>query len=413
MNLFFLSLIVFSFYSKVLANPVDHLLGRYIKDFMLAPPATAPMDDPKKYRLGKLLFSEKKLSLMNDRSCQSCHDPTLGTSDALPFSFGTDGITNRNSPHLYNKGHEKIKLLFWDGRVSYNSRTKTYKTPEPHLNGANPKYDFITSKIENVLAMQALFPLVNPIEMRGEVNSSLTNLEVWKMIEIKISNDPKYSFWDQKIDIATIANALSYFQKIEFQVNDTPFDRYILGDLKALGPKEKNGALVFMEQGRCVRCHFGPLLSNQFLQNIGSPQTGEGANTDHDDEGQFALTRNSNHKYAFLNQPLRNVALSAPFFHSGAFTSIEEVINHYDDPKKSLANYNGITMLDTYESLYPSPIYVLKSRVLIEDKSKFINNILRFPLNLTDDQKRDLACFVKKSLTQQKFHSKLDLLECF
>lgn len=398
---------------NAISAPIDKLLGRYIKDFLITPPALVIIDNPKKYKLGKLLFSEQKLSLMNDRSCLSCHDPKLGTSDGKPFSFGTDGITNRNSPHLYNKGHDKIRSLFWDGRVSYNPRTKTYITPEPNLNGVNPKYKFITDKIENVLAMQALFPMVNPTEMRGEVNINLTNLEVWQKIEQIISQDSKYSFWKTEIDIATIANALSYFQKIAFQVNDTPFDKYVEGDLDALSSKEKSGALVFMEQGRCVRCHFGPLLSNQFLQNVGSPQTGKGANLSHNDEGQFSFTGNSNHKYAFLNQPLRNVAITAPFFHSGAFTSIEEVINHYNDPRKSLDTYDGLSMLNAYNSMYVSDIYVLKNKFQVEDKKKYLNNILRSPLNLTDTQKSDLSCFIKKSLTQIKFHAELDLLECF
>lgn len=405
---------------------LDRVLGNYIKNFLIESPLKVTNTKPKKYEFGKLLFEDKILSLAKNVSCKTCHDINFGTGDGIPFSIGVGGegvgisrkqaegkITARNAPHLFNKAHRSFRGLFWDGRVSYNQRLNTYKTPEPNLNGENPVYSFISNKIDSLIAMQALFPMVSVIEMRGKAYSGLSNLQVWEKFSNRVKSLDKYAeYISDDFNIADIANALAYFQEIEFQVNDTPFDKYISGNLSALSPKEKAGALVFFEKGRCSRCHFGPLLSNRAFQSVSVPQIGQGVSANKNDEGRYLVTKNENDKYKFLTQPLRNISLTAPFFHNGAYNSLNEVVDHYNNPSKSIHNYNITKLQKLFSGNYSNFIYVDRNHYNNFYRVQSLNNMLKTPLGLNLIEKKNLLCFLKKSLTQEKYYSKIDLVEC-
>lgn len=397
-------------------NPLDKKILNYMDIFKTKPAKTIAKDNPKKYEFGKKLFEDKLLSLSKDITCKSCHEPKLGTGDAIPFSIGVGGIglgvdrvqniagiTPRNAPHLFNKGSSKFRALFWDGRVSYDIYDEVYTTPDENLNGFNPKYDFIVKKIENVLAMQALFPMTSDVEMKGEQFSNYTNLQTWNEITKRIKADSKYKeYITSDFNIADIANALSYFQTIEFQVNDTPFDQYSIDNLNALSLKEKQGALVFFEKGRCARCHFGPILSNTSFQSISTPQIGPGMTIKNNDEGRYLVTNNPNDKYKFLTQPLKNVALTAPFYHAGSFNTLKEVINHYDNPAKSINNYDVAMPQKLFGNNYNEYIFVDKNHYNNFYRVDSLNRILKTPLRMSPTEKRNLECFITKSLTQKK-----------
>lgn len=409
---------------SVFSNELDTKLQQYIQDFRISSPKTVLVDDVLKYKFGKMLFADKRLSLANSISCKTCHDPNFGTSDALPFSIGVNGTgdgdrrvqqtahtTPRNSPHLFNKGHESLPSMFWDGRVSYDKQLDSYQTPEPGLNGENPKFIEIVSKIENVLAMQALFPMTSVAEMRGEKHKSLTNREVWVKISLRIKNAKEYQHYIKPysdFNIADIANALSYFQKIEFQVNNTPFDKYISGDINALSENEKKGAIAFFEVGRCARCHHGPLLTNNAFKNIGTPHIGMGDFVN--DIGRGAISGRERDNYAFFTSPLRNIALTAPYMHNGAYLTLMEVVEHYDNVFNGLNNFDITKLWSQYDGNYNISPHVDHSLNIKREET--IAAPVRAPLKLYEKEKKDLVCFMKRSLTEAKYHNLVDMAEC-
>jgi cytochrome c peroxidase len=303
--------------------------------------------------------------------------------------------------------------MFWDGRVFYDQADDTYQTPEPGLNGKYPEFSDISHKIDNVLAMQALFPMTSVVEMRGSQFKALTNRQVWSKITARIKNKEIYkSYITQDFNIADIANALSLFQAVEFQVNDTPFDEFIKGDSTSLSLKEKEGALVFFEQGRCSRCHHGVLLSNQAFQGAAIPQIGPGQTKDKNDEGRFLITGKEFHKYGFLTQPLRNIALTAPYTHDGALATLKDVVNHYNNPSRGIDDFSVNTVQKLYGSIYNDFIYVDKNPYRNFYRKQAIAPPIKRPLNLNNTQINSLVCFLKKSLTQKKYHGELSLVEC-
>jgi len=412
---------------------IDSILRSGIQSFRIKTPRLIYNTDKKQYEFGKKLFSDNKLSLEKNISCMSCHDPKFGTSDGLPFSIGTGGIglgpkrlqngaaiTPRSAPHLYNKGNPAFKTMFWDGRVSYNTSTQTYKTPDPGLNGDYPKYYNITDTIESVMAMQAIFPIASVEEMRGKRFANLSNIEVWNRVAASIKDDPSYKTYTKGLEnfnIGHIGNALSYFQKIEFQVRNTPFDRYMQGTAStlttsALTTVEKRGALLFVGKARCARCHNGPLLSNLAFQVVAVPQIGPGFTRDRNDEGRFLANGNERFKYAFLTQPLRNIALTAPFMHNGALKDLNAVVNHYNNPSRSIDNYSVGLVQSLYGKNYESFIYVEKNQYRNFYRKNALAPILKSPLGLTAREIKDLVCFLKKSLTEERHHDKISLKEC-
>jgi cytochrome c peroxidase len=408
------------------ASPIDQKLQKYIKTFVISSPKTVPGKGTDKYQFGKMLFEDKDLSVSKNISCMSCHNPILGSSDGLPFSIGSGGVhnglkskqlnaklTSRSSPHLYNKGHSSFRTMFWDGRVFYDEFEDSFETPEPGLSGKSPLFNDIVEKIENVMSMQALFPIASSVEMRGEAFKSITNREVWRIISKRIVNKPTYKkYITDDFNIADIANALSFFQKIEFQVNDTPFDKYIAGNLDTLSSKEKDGAVIFFEKGRCSRCHHGVLLSNQAFQGAGVPQIGPGHTKDQNDEGRFLITGREFQKYGFLTQPLRNIALTAPFMHDGALKDLKTVVLHYNNPSRSIDDYSVLELQNLYGSIFNDFIYVDKNPYRNIYRKQAIAPQLRRPLGLNNAEVNSLVCFLKKSLTQEKFHFQLSFNEC-
>ena len=162
-------------------NELDLKLEKYITAFRFEPVNKLPGMNRTLYNLGKSLFSNRLLSTKSNISCMSCHDPVLGTGDGLPLSLGTGAHHNRrkkhigsgaiiarNSPPLYNKGHKEFDKFFADMRVF--SFDGIYTTPEPGLNGYNPEYRDIVGALSGPLAAQALFPMVDPLEMLGHRN---------------------------------------------------------------------------------------------------------------------------------------------------------------------------------------------------------------------------------------------------
>ena len=403
----------------VFASDLDDQLNRYIDQFRYAPVKRLKNSEPAKYRLGKKLFFDKRLSLTNEISCSTCHDPQYASSDSLPFSIGTGGeglgikrkqghasITRRSSPSLYNKGHSDFNKMFWDGRVFYSdSGGGRFYTPEPGLNGMNPKFTDLTKVLDSALAAQALFPMTDGIEMRG--SSTLSNREVWATVSTKIKNLPEYrellelSFKTSadKINIAHIANALAYYQSRFFQATNTNWDKYLRGNKQAMSDSEKRGAIIFTTKAKCARCHHGKFLTNFAFQNVGIPQI---ESSDHSgaDLGRSDISKQNYDKFSFATQPLRNISKTAPYFHNGAYQTLEDVIDHYANTQDSIYFYDIKNLNNYFRFNFSQRFWTLKDPEVLKIVEQYLNPQVRRGFSLSSQEREDLLLFLKLSLTE-------------
>lgn len=402
---------------SLVASDLEVDLRLYISQLKLKPVNKPEGLNQNVYKLGKKLFFETEVSGNKNISCASCHSVSKGTSDGMPLSIGErNNIIPRNSPALFNLGHNEVFSLFWDGRVFYNKRQDIYITPSEVLNGKNPKRADITSKFKSVLAAQALFPLLSHDEMRGEKGTNeiadaeneekawalimkrlLVKEQYRKLFKVAFPNEDNYN-------IGHLANAIAHFQKFEFASYTTPWDQYLRGDSLSLTDKEKRGAIIFLTKGMCITCHTGNLFGGRVMANIGSPQIGPGKDHLHNDEGRFHITKKDGHRYFFKTPALRNVALSAPYFHSGAYESLEQVIDHYTKGLRSLDEYDWNWAHRSGKMFYGKKLFVETNRYRIFRKKENAHPIMkRKMIILNSSEKSDLLLFLSKSLTDLKF----------
>src|SRR5262249_21634107 len=132
------------------------------------------------------------------------------------------------------------------------------------------------------------------------------------------------------------ANAIATFERQAFAKTNTAFDRYLQRDDNALTLDAKRGALIFFGRGTCSSCHNGPLLGGQQFANVGIPQIGPGTGSamplDAGREDFFGAQPPPNGPFfQFRVPPLRNVELSAPYMHNGAYPTLEAVVRHYSN----------------------------------------------------------------------------------
>lgn len=393
----------------------------------LQPAKAAPMPVT---RLGAMLFHENSLSGNKDINCTSCHHPMFGTTEPIPFSIGTGGVgmgngrqqrdggvTKRHSPHLINLAYEEIQHMFWDGRVFRDQQTGTLITPEPSLNGLNPQEKDIAQTFSNSLGVQTIFPIVNQLEMMGTGNDISEafkkggNLAAWEAIIKRLTTGSlgaryleqfKKAFPQaKKFHIGHVGEALGAFLGRSFNVLDTPYDRYLKGDSTAMTESEKRGLIVFAEKGSCTECHNGPHLSNWEFNSVGTPQFNAIAYKAPYDEGRFEATGDPSDRFKFRTPPLRHLAVTAPYMHNGAFATIEEVIEHYQDPKKSLETYQLTNVdLTNYSSQFVVDRDEKRNQERI-DKIPFEN--VRNGISLTKEEAEDLKNFLMTGLLDYRF----------
>ncbi|MCR9205814.1 MAG: hypothetical protein NXH75_14610 [Halobacteriovoraceae bacterium] len=426
----FITALMFFFSSIVFGQlPLDDILKIEIKNNGLAALERVTPAPREVSRLGAMLFHETQLSGNKNIACNSCHHPMFGTADAMPFSIGTGGtgmggrrrqntggLTKRHSPHLMNLGYPEIEHMFWDGRVHYNPKTKILTTPEPGLNGAQPKYKEIASVLTSSLAAQTIFPIVNDLEMRGgkgnDIADAGNNYNSWKAVMNRLlKTGPSTERYQEQFkkafpkaknyNIGHVGEALGKFLGTSFNVIDTPYDRYLKGDLSALKESEKRGLLVFTTRGKCVKCHNGKHLSNFEFKTVATPQlTPEGYPAPYD-QGRYEVTGVKSDLFKFRTPNLRNISLTAPFMHNGAFKTLDAVIEHYNDPEVSLNNYS----LDQADLNAYSDNFVI-------DRDKLRNKLrvnlisigeVRRGIKLTEQEKQDLLAFLETGLLDYRF----------
>jgi cytochrome c peroxidase len=214
-----------------------------------------------------------------------------------------------------------------------------------------------------VLAVQAMFPVTSRDEMRGRVGESEigsiddANLhDIWSALTTRLVQIPGYvslfaqAYPDKRLDelsFVEAANAIAAFEAAAYTYLDSPWDRYVDGDLSALTTAQKRGALLFYGKAKCVNCHSGSLLTDQQHYNLAVPQLGPGkAPFQPFDVGRFLESANPDDLFRFRTPPLRNVAATGPWMHNGAFNDLHRVVRHHANPVISLLMYDPQTQID-------------------------------------------------------------------
>ncbi|NWN82799.1 MAG: c-type cytochrome [Halomonas sp.] len=235
-----------------------------------------------KVELGNMLFFEPRISSSGVISCATCHNPALGWVDRIPRATGHDGqIGERNTPTVLNSGF--LGSQFWDGR-------------EPDLEG------------------QAVGPIEADVEMAMDLNQALERLEGFEVYQQKFA--ATFPDDENPISADNLADAIASFERT-LNTPDSPFDRYLRGDLDALSDQQKDGMVAFVDNG-CIACHRGPALTDSQFHRIQVPGS--------TDVGRFDVTGEESDRHRFRTPTLRNVAVTYPYMNNGATETLEEAV---------------------------------------------------------------------------------------
>ena len=329
-----------------------------------------PALDPAQVELGRLLFHDKLLSGNRDISCSTCHSVDLGGTDGLSLGIGSGGMglgperltengirrirerIPRSAPPIWNLAHEDVSVVFHDGRLAVS---------DTHPSGfEGPAGDKMPLGLRNILAAQAIFPITSAAEMAGHADeneigvAAAAGLEnVWPEICDRIKANNEYAAWfigtfdhiehADDIKIADVANALSSYMQAEWTSFDSPFDAYLAGDAKALDDDEMRGMELFFGEAGCSTCHSGKLLTDESFHALALPQFGPGkprkGETGAHDQGRLFKTGAPEDAYRFKTPALRNVALTGPWGHNGAYPTLRGMVEHHLDPERALAEW--------------------------------------------------------------------------
>ena len=272
-----------------------------------------------KIELGKQLYFDGRLSKNNAISCAFCHNPGTGFADPRQTSIGVGGgVGGRQSPTVYNTGLNHVQ--FWDGRA-------------------------------RSLEEQAIGPIHNPVEM-AETHEHV----VAKLGKIKGYQQQFKAVFGTDVNLQGIAEAIAAYERTVLSTNSA-FDRYVLGDQKAMDEGAVRGMALFKGKARCILCHNGPNFTDNQFHNLGVPQVGPMK----EDLGRFVVSRAEKDRGAFKTPTLRSITETAPYMHDGAFKTLDEVVEFLDQGGGSNPNLSPLAK----------------------------------PLNLTAEEKSDLVAFLK------------------
>ncbi|MDH5219313.1 MAG: cytochrome-c peroxidase, partial [Gammaproteobacteria bacterium] len=241
--------------------------------------------------------------------------------------------------------------------------------------GFDTPADFqILPGMENILAAQALFPVTSRDEMRGNVGDvdmqGKTNVialiaddnytQIWETLFNRIWQIVEYqrllrlaypALNESEFNFAHIANAIAEYEIASFTTLNSPFDRYLNGEKTALSSNAINGAKLFFGKAQCGDCHTGILLTDQKYYNLGVPQLGPGKDTAAPlDFGRNLETYTEEDKFCFRTPSLRNVALTGPYMHNGAYNDLNTAVGHHLNAQEMLSTYNGEGLPAVFEA---------------------------------------------------------------
>jgi len=263
--------------------------------------APAPADNPTtdaKVELGKMLYMDPRFSSTGTVSCNSCHNVMEGGDDSRTFSMGVHGKTGgRNAPTVWNSAFHSVQ--FWDGRA-------------------------------DLLEDQAKGPVTNPVEMGvSEIESAMN----------KVRAIPGYkpyfdkAFGEDSMTVDNAAKAVAAFERTLITPN-SPYDKYVKGDKKAMTAQQVRGMETFAATG-CTSCHSGAAFNGPAMP------FGQGfyakfptfADNDYNkkydlsaDKGREEATGKATDAHMFRVATLRNITDTAPYFHNGSVNDLSVAV---------------------------------------------------------------------------------------
>ncbi len=264
------------------------------KDFSNEPVWPIPRSlgaDAAKVKLGSILYHHTALSGDGTVSCATCHPLDKAGVDALQTSTGIRKQKGDiNAPTVFNAAFNAKQ--FWDGR-------------------------------EDTLEQQAGGPPMNPVEMDGVS---------WEKIAKRLEADSAFSAEFKKVypdgfTQKNITDAIAAFERTLI-TPDSPFDRYLKGDKGALTQEELKGYELF-KQANCAVCHSGENLGGQTFEYMGLRRDyfkDRGNVGKINDKGRYSHTKDERDMHKFKTPTLRNVALTAPYFHDGSTQSLRQAV---------------------------------------------------------------------------------------
>ena len=257
--------------------------------------APAPADNPttaEKVELGKMLYHDPRLSSTGTVSCSSCHNTMLGGEDNRPNSMGVNGQTGgRSAPTVWNSAFNKVQ--FWDGRAAS-------------------------------LEEQAAGPVTNPIEM---------GMKSWDDVVARLKTIDGYqkafekAFGGDSISKENATKAIAAYERTLITPNSA-FDKYVGGEKSALTAQQVRGLEKVAELG-CTSCHSGPAFNGAgTFQKFPVIPNGyfEAQHHFKKDKGLAEVTKKAEDENMWKVPTLRNIALTAPYFHNGSVKDLDDAV---------------------------------------------------------------------------------------
>jgi cytochrome c peroxidase len=285
--------------SQALAQDPDQaLLTQARALFSPLPDAPVPEDAAARARieLGKALFFETRASTDGRLGCVSCHNPAYHGADALPLSVGVSGqVLPRNAPTVFNT-HLLVAQHYGGNRASVEEQA--HKAVTSALAYGNKSYEEFEQRLSR-LGYESRFSQAFP----GQAHP---------------------------VTVQNWASAIGAFERT--LLTPAPFDRYLKGDASALNDQAKKGLAKFIATG-CVGCHSGVTVGGQMFQKFGITRdywlaTGSTEKTllKGRDKGRFHDTQKPEDEWIFKVPQLRNVAMTAPYFHDGSVPQLGDAV---------------------------------------------------------------------------------------
>ena len=259
-------------------------------DEPLKPLPGVPQQDVRRVELGRRLFHDPRLSINNTLSCASCHQLDKNGADSRALSLGFDGKPVAvNTPTVFNAALNFRQ--FWDGRV---------ETLEEQSNGV----------------------ITSPHEMGSD----------WRTVIERLDKITDYrrdfaAIYPDGVTRANVQQALASFERTLLTPNSR-FDQYLLGNTDILTLEEKYGYQRFKEYG-CIACHQGVNIGGNMFQKFGvfGDYIADRGNPTVADQGRFNVTGDEADRAVFKVPSLRNVAITAPYFHDGSAPNLERAVD--------------------------------------------------------------------------------------
>ncbi|AEI37064.1 cytochrome-c peroxidase [Zymomonas mobilis] len=266
-------------------------VARQFLDAPIQPIPAADFSNKAKIALGEQLFFDKQLSGDGTLNCASCHGLNKGGVDNLVTATGIGGQKGPiNVPTVYNSVYNKLQ--FWDGRAKD-------------------------------LPDQAAGPIMNPVEMGSHS---------WTEVSQRVADQPGYKaaftqvYGNSTIDKERITDAIGAYEAT-LVTPDSRFDQYLKGNDHAITAQEKRGYALFQDLG-CASCHVGKEMGGQSFEIMGleGDYFGKRGHPTDADLGRFSQTHNDLDRHRFNVPTLRNIALTAPYFHDGSAKTLEDAV---------------------------------------------------------------------------------------